>query len=94
MRKTQEYFAGKLRKMYRTNAFSWLHRRMYPDDFESDESSRSSKMYHQYYSLDDVEQKFTTGKVLSGFYTEDMPETIMIAYGNKRCSGKMNAVKV
>ena len=96
MRRTPEYFGGKLCLMYRTNVMNWIREKMssYNDNRTDTEFGRKPTMYYQYKTLAEIKDRFTCGEVISGFTLEGDPHKIMVAYGNKRRSGLMNIVSI
>lgn len=96
MRKTHQYFAGKLKLMYRTSVMNEL-----VDELRSEVAKiphvprqRVPRMYYQYSSLEDIERRVTQGEVLSGFSFKDDNDEILFAYGEQRRSGIMSCVSL
>lgn len=96
MRKTHQYFAGKLKLMYRTSVMNEL-----VDELRSEVAKiphvprqRVPRMYYQYSSLEDIERRVTQGEVLSGFSFKDDNDEILFAYGEQRRSGVMSCVSL
>ena len=102
MRRTPEYFEGKLRLMYKTNVMNWIrdqinnskHDQDNTDGNHSNHQARKPRMYYQYNTLDEVLRRFESGEVLSGFTVEGGGENIMIAYGTKRRSRLVNCISI
>ena len=86
MRKTTQYFSGKLTLMYKTNNMDWLREeiRKSSDDESYQQDKRSPRMYYQYKTLEEIERSMSLGEVLSGFTFEGNGDNIMIAYGERR----------
>ena len=96
MRRTTEYFEGKLRLMFKTNVMDWIRDEMSraSNDTATESMTRKPRMYYQYKSLDEVTRRVNSGEVLSGFTLKGGDEKIMIAYGPKRRSGFMNCISI
>ncbi len=96
MRKNQQYFDRKLQVMYRRNVFTWFRHQIFEDEDDYDENKVDDKprMYYQYKTIDEIKDQIRRGRVLSGFTTQQTGDLIMIAYGNKRRSGRINAIGV
>ena len=92
MRKTTQYFSGKLSKMYKTNVMDWLKDRLSGAPVVTER--RSARMYFQYESLEEIERKIRLGDVISGFTLKSDPSKLIVAYGPDRRSGIMNCVEV
>ena len=73
MRKNQQYFEQKLILMYRRNVLSWIKENLCNDDDEYEDVPDKNKprMYYQYKSLGEIQERIKKGKVLSGFKTPD-----------------------
>ena len=96
MRKTPQYFMGKLSLMFKTNVMDKLKESMerYINGDEDEIKQRTPNMYYQYKDLEEVRRRVREGKVLSGFSFDNNDCRIMIAYGNKRRSGVMSCVSI
>ena len=96
MRRNPQYFAGKLSLMYRTNVMNWIREEMSRHNANSNdkEFGRKARMYYQYRTLSDVQDRFSVGDVISGFTLKGDDHKIMVAYGKKRRSGLMSIVSI
>jgi hypothetical protein len=96
MRRNPEYFGGKLSLMYRTNVMNWLREEMskHNDRSTDTEFGRKVRMYYQYKTLAEIQERFSCGEVISGFTLVGDQHKIWIAYGKKRRSGLMNIVSI
>jgi len=96
MRRTTQYFSGKLSLMHKTNNMDWLREEIRKADVDGTYKSerRSPRMYYQYKTLEEIERRMSLGEVLSGFTFEGNGDNIMIAYGEKRRSGLMNCIGI
>ena len=96
MRRTTQYFSGKLSLMHKTNNMDWLREEIRKADVDETYKSerRSPRMYYQYKTLEEIERRMSLGEVLSGFTFEGSGNNIMIAYGEKRRSGLMNCIGI
>ena len=97
MRRTPQYFAGKMRLMFRRNVMDWLNESMFVGDDEA-VTKRKMRMYYHYHSSSDIETVFSNGRVISGFTLKNIAsgdvnsEKIMIAFGNSRRSGMISMI--
>ena len=98
MRKTTQYFTGKLTLMHKTNVMDWLSEQFEKEQAAAERSGESKKrtprMYYQYKTLEDIERKISQGEVLSGFTFCGNCDKIIVAYGERRRSGYMNCIGV
>ena len=96
MRKTTEYFAGKLSRMYRTNVMDWLDEELSKEINSTSRKStrRTPRMYYQYKTLDEIKMRINVGSVLSGFSFKGNDDKVLVAYGEKRRSGIMNCIGI
>ena len=91
MRKTTEYFTQKLVLMHKAVIMDWIQKEFVESDKKS--KPRKGKMYFQYKTREEIERKFRTGKVISGFMITGSKK-ICIAYRKKQRRGEMNVVGV
>ena len=97
MRRTPQYFAGKMRLMFRRNVMDWLNESMFVGDDEA-VAKRKMRMHYHYHSSSDIETVFSNGRVISGFTLKNIAsgdvnsEKIMIAFGNSRRSGMISMI--
>ena len=97
MRKTTQYFSGKLSKMHKSNVMDWLVHRILihsSSDLVEETSARCPRMYYQFKTREEIERRTSLGEVVSGFTLNGDDETILIAYGDRRRSGLMNCVGI
>ena len=96
MRKTPDYFEGKLRLMFKTNVMNWVMDCMSQskNNQDSESTDRDYRMYYQYNSLEEITEKLQSGGVLSGFTLNGLDGKIVVAYGGQRRSGIMNCVTI
>ena len=96
MRRNPQYFAGKLSLMYRTNVMNWIREEMSRHNANSNdkEFGIKARMYYQYRTLSDVQDRFSVGDVISGFTLKGDDHKIMVAYEKKRRSGLMIIVSI
>ena len=96
MRKTTQYFTGKLILMHKTNMMDWLSAQFSKvgEDAAQNRNKRSPRMYYQYATFEELEKKLRLGEVLSGFTFKGNCDQIIIAYGERRRAGFMNYVGV
>ena len=82
MRRNPQYFAGKLSLMYRTNVMNWIREEMSRHNANSTdkEFGRKTRMYYQYRTLSDVQDRFSVGDVISGFTLKGDDHKIKVAY--------------
>ncbi len=92
MRKTPQYFVGKLSKMYKQNVMSWLADRL--DSRSIKKGKQSDRMYYQYENMEEIERKIQLGEVISGFTLKADPSKLIVGYGGNRRSGLINCVEV
>ena len=78
MRRTPEYFTQKLSNMYKSNVMDWLCEQL--DDHDLAENW-SARMYYQYDSLEEIQQKMRLGEVISGFTFKGKQTKMIVAYG-------------
>ena len=94
MRRTAEYFGRKMLNLYKNTFLNWMRTILYPSE-EATEETRWMRMYHQYNSVDETIDRFRNGGVISGFVAPSLHgDKILVAYGRKRRSGKMNLVAI
>jgi len=97
MRRTTQYFRGKLTYMYKTNVMEWLAYQFKTENSEDTTNGyqpRVGKMYNQYASLQEIKRKMRVGEVMSGFTFRGNPDKIIIAYGEHRRSGVMKCIGI
>ena len=97
MRRTTQYFSGKLTLMYKTIVMEWLtdpFKKENSDDKTNEHNQRVGKMYNQYVSLEEIKRKMRVGEVMSGFTFQGNTDKIIIAYGEHRRSGVMKCIGI
>jgi len=97
MRRTTQYFSGKLTLMYKTNVMEWLtdqFKKENSDDKTNEHNQWVGKMYNQYVSLEEIKRKMRVGEVMSGFTFQGNTDKIIIAYGEHRRSGVMKCIGI
>ena len=96
MRKTTQYFSGKLTLMHKSNVMEWLSDeiRMAGSGASQTFEGRSPRMYYQYKTLEEIERRMSLGEVVSGFTFEGNGDKIIISYGERRRSGLMSCIEV
>ena len=70
MRKTTQYFEGKLKLLHKTNTMEWYDGQLQPEanrEAGIETSIRKARNYFQYTSKDDIDWKMMLGEVLSAF---------------------------
>ena len=84
MRKTTEYFTKKLVLMHKSVGMDWIQKEFVESDKKS--KPRKGKIYFQYKTREEIERKFQTGEVISGFMITGIKK-ICIAYGEEKNEG-------
>ena len=81
MRKTTEYFIGKLTLMHKLVTMDWISGNF----VESDTKNKRDhwRIHYQYKSLDDIVRKMRIREVISGFMIEGSNK-ICVSYGKNR----------
>ena len=91
MRRSPQYFQRKLANMYKTNVMDGLDEKL--NERENSER-RSTRMYYQYDSVEQIERKMKLGEVISGFTLKNRNDILMVAYGETHRREFMNCVEL
>ena len=80
MRKTPDYFEGKLRLMFKTNVMDWVRDCLSQskNSHDSESTERNYRMYYQYKSLEEITEKLHSGGVLLGFTIEGLDKMMSL----------------
>ncbi|KAL7528777.1 LOW QUALITY PROTEIN: hypothetical protein ACHAWF_002696 [Thalassiosira exigua] len=82
MRKTATYFVKKLILMQKLNVMEWLKEALRVDEDEVS-SGGYERMYYKYCSLNEVEQKFNMGTVMSAFTMKGFDDHVFFCRADK-----------
>ena len=96
MRKTTQYFTGKLKLLHKTSTVEWFDVQFHQTKGTGNNEAkiRKARNYYQYPSREDVDRKMMMGEVLSAFTFHGNPNKIIVSFGEGRRRGLMNIIGI
>jgi len=97
MRRTTQYFEGKLKLLHKTYTMEWYDGQLRQEanrEAGTETTFRKNRNYFQYTSKHDIDRKMMLGEVLSAFTFFGNTNKLFVAFGEKRRRGLMDIIGI
>jgi len=96
MRKTTQYFTGKLELLHETNTIEWLDVQFHQTKGKGNNESQNWKPrgYFHYASRQEIDCKMMMGEALFAFTFHGNPKKIIVSFGDRRQKDFMNIIGI
>ena len=96
MRKTTQYFSGKLKLLHKTTTMEWfdIQFRLTKSGGNDEAKVRQPQNCFQYASREEIDRKMMLGEVLSAFTFHGNPNKIIVLFGESKHRGLLNIIGI